>query len=195
MLEASLGSTSRHHADDALVLQSQPIRLVGCSDNKVLPSGWSNLMGIPHDSDSSLRLEPDSPATDHAPMGLLLSRDLIFTNKITGTAAELGYRILVADNSNQADSLIKTYQPRVLFVDLTAGDFVTAVALSAYQQLAGAHAWFIAFGPHVDGGKLADAKAAGCQTVMPRSRFAAELPELIRWCFRESAQGAIDKGG
>ena len=40
------------------------------------------------------------PALDA--MGLLLSRDLIFTSKIKGTAAELGYPMMVAGDDSQA---------------------------------------------------------------------------------------------
>ena len=42
------------------------------------------------ESDATART---SPAHDgRGPAGLLLSRDLIFTSKVTGTARELGYR-------------------------------------------------------------------------------------------------------
>jgi hypothetical protein len=149
-------------------------------------------MSIPNESGSSRGPGSDSPATDHKPTGLLLSRDLIFTNKITGTAAELGYQVLVADNPKHVELLIETYQPRIVFVDLTAGEIAAPVALTAYQRLTGGNAWFIAFGPHVDGGKLAEAKAAGCQTVLPRSRFAAELPELIQRYFQEPVRKATE---
>jgi len=37
---------------------------------------------------------------DAGPTGILLSRDLIFTSKVTGTARELGHRVLVAGTSS-----------------------------------------------------------------------------------------------
>ena len=55
------------------------------------------------------------------PRGILLSRDLIFTAKITGTARELGRRILVAGDLALASSLIEQWHPRAVFVDLAAG--------------------------------------------------------------------------
>jgi hypothetical protein len=36
-----------------------------------------------------------------------------------------------------------------------------------------------AFGSHVDVARLEDARAAGCTEVLPRSRFAATLPQLL----------------
>jgi hypothetical protein len=43
----------------------------------------------------------------------------------------------------------------------------------------------VAFGPHVDANALVAAKAAGCQVVMPRSKFSAELPDLLRCYFNQ----------
>ena len=114
------------------------------------------------------------------PAGLLLSRDLIFTSKITGTARELGRRMLVAGNAPLASTMIEQWRPRVVFVDLTAGDLVGIPALLAYRKLAGPGTTFLAFGPHVEADALAAAAAAGCDPVLPRSKFAATLPELIR---------------
>ncbi len=112
--------------------------------------------------------------------GLLLSRDLIFTTKIKATAAELGYLIQVASDVISAESLITSQRPRVILIDLTAGDLCAPKALRAYRRLAGSDAWLVAFGPHVDADSLALAKAAGCQIAIPRSRFASELPDLIQ---------------
>jgi hypothetical protein len=117
------------------------------------------------------------------PPGLLLSRDLIFTSKVTGTARELGHRVLVAGNVALASSMIEQWRPRVVFVDLAAGDLVQPPALVAYQKIAGLNTPFVAFGSHVDTQALAAAKAAGCDPVLPRSRFSAELPDLIRRYF------------
>jgi hypothetical protein len=131
-------------------------------------------------------LLPPTPAGS-GPSGLLLSRDLIFTSKIKGTAAQLGYPMMVAGGDSQARSMIEAYRPRVVLVDLTAGELVATTALIAYQAIAGPDAWFIAFGSHVDVDALAAARAAGCHDVLPRSRFAAELPELMRRYFSQPA--------
>ncbi len=67
-----------------------------------------------------------------------------------------------------------------VFVDLAAGDLVSPAALLSYQKEAGPGVPFIAFGSHVDTLALEAARAAGCDPVLPRSKFTAELPELIR---------------
>ena len=113
------------------------------------------------------------------PTGLLIGADLIFQSKITGTARELGLRVLVATGSAPALALLEQWRPRLVIVDLAGGELGSAPALLAYRTAAPS-ATFIAFGPHVDTRALDVARAAGCELVLPRSRFTAELPELLR---------------
>jgi hypothetical protein len=123
---------------------------------------------------------PGATPDQSGPTGILLSRDLIFTSKITGTAGALGHRVMVAGNRPLALTMIEQWRPRVVFVDLAAGDLVSPEALAAYQVAAGPSAAFVAFGSHVDTEALAAARAAGCGEVMARSRFTAELPDIVR---------------
>ncbi len=115
----------------------------------------------------------------HDTTGLLISRDLLFISKIRGTASELGCTILVADDDTKARSYIQAYNPRVVFVDLASGAMTSPSALQGYRQLVDSHSTFIAFGSHVDRPTLEAARNAGCEIVLPRSRFVAELADLI----------------
>jgi CheY-like chemotaxis protein len=117
----------------------------------------------------------------------LLCRDLIFTTKVVSTARELGYRVAVAGDWKLAAAMVEHSLPRVVFVDLAAGEIARPEALAALQQLAGPKTAFVAFGSHVDTAALAAARAAGCTAVMPRSKFSAELPELIRHYLQDTA--------
>src|SRR4051812_17545856 len=105
----------------------------------------------------AIPLEPaaGSAPPGAGPTGILLSRDLIFTSKVTGTARELGHRVLVAGSPALASAMIEQWRPRVVFVDLAAGDLVAPGALVAYQALAGTGTPFVAFGSHVDTEALA----------------------------------------
>jgi CheY-like chemotaxis protein len=135
-------------------------------------------------------LKPDAPPDpiEVGRTGLLVSRDLIFITKIRNTAADLGYPVLVAGTQSQAVSMIATHRPPVVLVDLADGELAASGALKAYQGLAGANVWLVAFGPHVDEVALATAKAAGFHVVLPRSLFAAKLPELLRRYFSQSPE-------
>jgi hypothetical protein len=130
----------------------------------------------------------DSSGNDNipAPTGIVVGRDLMFTTKVTGTAGELGYRMKVAGDVATARALIEEVRPRVILVDLAAGELAAAEALSDYRRLAGPSTWLVAVGPHVDAERLAGARAAGCQLALPRSKFSAELPALLRQCFSSS---------
>ncbi|WP_152050410.1 response regulator [Tautonia marina] len=120
----------------------------------------------------------ESPASD-GPDAILLCQDLIFTSKITGTARELGYRVLLAGTAPLAESMLQQWEPRVVFVDLSHPHFAQSEVLLAYRNLA-PEARFIAFGSHVDVQALSAARDVGCDPVLPRSKFTAELPALIQ---------------
>lgn len=126
--------------------------------------------------------EPNAkPAAAELPVsGLILSRDLLFTVKVTGTARELGYRVVAAGDAAKADAMVAEHRPRAVFVDLAAGPLVAPESLVALQKAAGPETPFIAFGSHVDVQALAGARAAGCREVMPRSKFSSELPAIVR---------------
>jgi DNA-binding NarL/FixJ family response regulator len=116
-------------------------------------------------------------------IGILFCRDLIFTTKIQRTALELGYQIVVIGEVSKARSEIESIHPRLVLIDLAAGDLSSASSLSEYVAVAGPETWLVAFGPHVESESLARARNAGCQVVLPRSKFAGDLPRLLQLWF------------
>lgn len=116
--------------------------------------------------------------------GLLLTRDLMFTSKVTGTAAALGLRIEVLGTTESVHSRAVATKPRAVFLDLACADFDPCEVIN---QLAGLpRPYVIAFGSHVDVDRLEAARLAGCDSVMPRSRFSSTLPEILRQTFNLS---------
>jgi len=138
---------------------------------------------------SELTPVPSPLPRSSARTGLLVCRDLIFITKVKDTAVDLGYSLTVASTESRAKSMIEENRPCVVFIDVTSGEVAAPSAMRAYQELAGVGVWFVAFGPHVEVDILAAAKAAGCHIVMPRSRFAAELPGLIQRFFSQPVPG------
>src|SRR5262249_21389485 len=130
---------------------------------------------------------PPPPSPQPPPAGIVLGRDLMFTAKVRGTAAALGLRMVVAGDVGMARMKMQQCRPRGVIIDLTARDLATPAALAAYRQITGGATWFIAAGPHVDTDTLAAAQAAGCQVVLPRSKFSADLPTLLQRYFRQPA--------
>lgn len=138
---------------------------------------------LQNDAQTNIASSATPTAAKRGQAGLLLCRDLIFTTKVKGTAEALGYHIQVAGDVRTAQSAIESLCPQVVFIDLTAGEIASSQSLSSYFKLAGPDVWFVAFGPHVEEEALVAAKAAGCQVVLPRSKFAGDLPRLLQSYF------------
>ena len=116
-------------------------------------------------------------------VGLLVTGDLIFSTKITGTARALGLEVAVVASPAAAQERLAGGSVRFVLLDL--GLFtLTAESIQQIVSAAGAVP-VMAYGSHVDTDRLESARAAGCREVMPRSRLAAELPQLLREYFGE----------
>lgn len=123
---------------------------------------------------------PETVATP--PPGLLLSDDLLFTSRITGTAHGLGLRVLPARTSDALLELARRERPAGVLIDLANPGLDLPDLLARLQDTRGERPRVVAYGSHVDAATLRAARAAGCDPVLPRSKFVEDLPrELPRW--------------
>lgn len=106
----------------------------------------------------------------------LVIRDLIFETKIKATAAALGVNIHVARSGVELSRLLETVPLSRVIVDLNSAGPAAFEAIEAARQ---AGAYIIAYVAHVDTALAAQACDAGADEVLPRSRFAAQLPALL----------------
>ena len=120
--------------------------------------------------------DSDQPKTQR---GVLLTTNLLFSTMVTGTASALGQRVAVASNVAEAVELCRAIPPAYVIIDLGMAEIEIEAAVARLREAAGPIAT-IAYGSHVDKARLDAARAAGCDEVMPRSRFSAELPDLLR---------------
>jgi DNA-binding NarL/FixJ family response regulator len=109
-------------------------------------------------------------------VGLLLSDDLLFTSRITGTAGALGLSIKAARTVDALLGLAGQHQPRCVIVDLAVPGLVLA---ELFRQLGDNRPRVVAYGSHVDVETLRAARAAGCDPVMPRSQFVEVLASAL----------------
>jgi CheY-like chemotaxis protein len=114
----------------------------------------------------------DTPAT-----ALMISQDLFFSSKVTSTANELGFRVVVEGNVVQAVLKVAASKCRCLILDLATPGLKVADLISALPDANRPRV--IAFGAHVLTAPLQEAREAGCDEVMPRSKFSATLPDIL----------------
>jgi CheY-like chemotaxis protein len=121
---------------------------------------------------------------ENAPIGLVLSDDLLFSSRITGTAEALGLTVRTVRTSEELMRQAELARPTCVLVDLhnPGLDIVDVVLrLKAF----GPPPLLVAYGSHVEAATLHNARKAGCDRVLPRSQFVEELPiALATWINR-----------
>ncbi len=108
---------------------------------------------------------------------VFLSDDLMFAPRVSGVALSAGWTLLEVGTPGKAIDSTETESPRLLIVDLeTTGlqisDLVARLPVSDRPQI-------LAFGPHVHRARLEAAREAGCDMVVSRGRFSADLSALL----------------
>jgi DNA-binding NarL/FixJ family response regulator len=103
--------------------------------------------------------------------------DLFFATRVRTAAIHLGVALDLVAARELAETCRK--EP----ADLAIVDLADEGAVAAIEALAAVTprpcARLVAFGAHVDRERLAAARAAGADDVMPRSLFTARLPALL----------------
>jgi CheY-like chemotaxis protein len=116
------------------------------------------------------------------PVGLLLCDDLIFTSRITGTARSLGVTLRVARTPAALQQLAQQELPRCVLLDLGNSSLSVQELVPQLKSAGDSKPYIVAYGSHVDAAGLQAARTAGCDLVLPRSKFVEELPQqLLSW--------------
>ena len=118
---------------------------------------------------------------DRPPTVLMISRDLFFGSKVTGAAQAWGCRVELEGDVASALAKAGSEEFRCIILDLaTAGLAVADLTASLPDATRPA---VIAYGSHVNAARLQEAVEAGCDEVMPRSRFNSSLQQVLeRYC-------------
>ncbi len=119
----------------------------------------------------------NTPAT-----GFLLSDDMMFTSRVTGTARDLGLSVRIARTFDGLKALAASESPACVIVDLANPGLVIEDLVRLLSETYSPAPRVIAYGSHVDVETLERARNAGCDVVLPRSKFVSELPnKLSEW--------------
>ncbi len=114
--------------------------------------------------------------------GLLLSDDLIFTSRVVGTARSLGLEVRSARSAEALLTLARQHPPACVLVDLANPGLSLSDLLRGLGEACPLRPRVVAYGSHVDAAGLRAAREAGCDLVLPRSKFVEDLPrELPAW--------------
>jgi CheY-like chemotaxis protein len=108
-----------------------------------------------------------------------LSEDLLFTSRITGTASALGFTVKPARTVNDLEDLARRETPNCVLVDLAHPGLDVARLIRSLRETCTPVPRVVAYGSHVDTAGLRGARAAGCEVVLPRSKFIEELPSAL----------------
>jgi CheY-like chemotaxis protein len=114
-----------------------------------------------------------------APQGLMLSDDLIFISRVAGAAQALGLHVQSARNTPILLELARRSPPRCVLLDLHNPGLDLPALLGCLREACPTMPRVVAYGSHVEAALLHAARTAGCDLVLPRSRFVEELPASL----------------
>jgi hypothetical protein len=118
---------------------------------------------------------------ESSPVVAVLSDDLIFSSRIAGAAQSFGARIRSARTVESMLTLANDNPLACVIVDLAVagprlGELLTALAALPTRPCV------VGYGAHVNAAGLRNAALAGCDIVLPRSKFIEALDhELPQW--------------
>ncbi len=110
---------------------------------------------------------------------LLICDDMLFSSRITGTAGGLGIPIQTCKTSASAIECLKDASASCVIVDLSNPGLQIVDFVATLREASDTLPFIVAFGSHVDTEILRTARAAGCDIVWPRSKFADELQAAL----------------
>src|SRR5262249_32216045 len=115
--------------------------------------------------------------------GLLLSDDLLFNSRIVGTARSLGLDIRSAKDTSSLQRLAGEEPPSCVIIDLANPGLNLVELMTWLRAQCQPSPRVVAYGSPLDPAPLKHARQAGCDPVLPRSKFVEGLlTELPKWC-------------
>ena len=111
---------------------------------------------------------------------VLLSPDLMLASQAIGAAQRAGCTLEIVATEAQLMLRLASTTDVWVAVDLTTPGMKIADLVNSLRNLAEPPASVLAFGPHVQSVRLDAARAAGCDQVLTRGQFHAQLESILR---------------
>jgi CheY-like chemotaxis protein len=134
------------------------------------------------------------PASTKGVVMIVIVTDLIFSTKITSTAAAVGAGVKVVHSMEKLNERLSSGTDRVAIVDLNVDGFDVNQAIRRIRSVSSLPR-IIAFVSHVQADLIEAARAAGADEVMARSAFVNKLPALLAEAARLESSSSTIEGG
>ncbi len=156
---------------------------VADSSPSTLDFRHSNANGNTNGRNESPELEPAAAVRADAPTRIIcFIEDLFVVAKLQETARKLGVKVQFAKAVKETLAAItdapEAERPSLIVFDLNNGKPLTAIPKLKSKLKRGTS--IIGFLQHIQGDLKMKAIEAGCDSVMPRSAFSQNLPNLLR---------------
>ncbi len=125
------------------------------------------------------------------PSGLLLSDDLLFASRIVGQARALALSLQTARSLDQFFDMAHCDSPSCAILDLSFPGLDLSSFFQRLSETATTVRRVVAYGSHIDVERLRSARAAGCDPVLPRSKFLDDLPQSLPLWLSNEAERSI----
>ena len=114
--------------------------------------------------------------------GLMLCDDLIFFSRVSATARAAGLNVKQTCTADALLALARQEPPGGVILDLQNDGLDVPALLAGLREVCPTMPTTVAFGSHVEAETLRAAREAGCDRVLPRSKFVQELEtDLAKW--------------
>jgi DNA-binding NarL/FixJ family response regulator len=111
---------------------------------------------------------------------LLVTSDLMTSSRVAGLAKSLGISLDVAENFEQTAQLAEGGTHTLAVLDLNSSAAANSSQLISRLRELSPSLRIVAFGPHVHERALQAAQEAGCDEVLSRGQFFAQLECVLR---------------
>ncbi|HEX3314214.1 MAG TPA: hypothetical protein VHR72_04940 [Gemmataceae bacterium] len=114
-------------------------------------------------------------------VGLLLADDYLFISRVQGYAKDAGASVKAVRHPETLLDLARTLSPGGVLIDLHIDGLEIGPMVERLHRL-DPKPFVLGYGSHVDVATLKKARDAGCDLVLPRSKFVEDLPtKLGEW--------------
>ncbi len=111
---------------------------------------------------------------------LALVSDLVMQSQISAAAARTGVAVEIAGAADALVARLEAVRPRLVVLDLSHAGLDPHQLVPRLKDLLTESATLVAFGPHVHKQRLNAAVEAGCNVVISRGQFHAEMDEILK---------------